>query len=624
MIILAIKINVYLVGGRGVSTTTWNNEMAKKKLVQYLFFEYLDNSSYDDVELNNIERFNRIYNVKKVVKESKDLKSFTETEYKSIFSSALSSIENESLDKIIKDYDLKLKEDFLSFIDSEKGKEVIQEEISTLSDKALARIYEDEESMKDSEVQKDRGLDEQEANSYFKKIIEEKVITKKDRIVKQYTIDGIGKFGDKDNAKLKKLRELGFKDIGLVKKQNKSGLLSDDEERLSLKEGVVRNIYADASYKFQKIPFGNEKTGSELGTVSDALMIKFGYEWEQAEEKKGSKNPKNAVFRYEQLQKPFKKLKIIIDKYRKILMREVKKTLEDIPEEEETLDEVKDLYNEYAKGNKELGEEYVITLDGKPQSIAGAIGKLFLVVDPKLGELVYKKHSQILKLIEMIGSLKSYNFISKDTTSSDYKVDLIRIEQSDGKKVSVSQIQEEIKQIQKSKTVYAKKQIEKLEKAKPLFSELTDEEKEEALKEFGSEEAYAEEREIKERAKTSRTTMADKKIQKKAQAMFEDEKAILEYFKNQLTDLDAVYFIKITIVNVQKDGKSKAYDIKSNNTDGKSEMIKKKIVFGRSRAKDIVEIKREDKTNYKEIQKASSLVNTLKRRLNILKNIGSV
>ena len=117
--------------------------------------------------------------------------------------------------------------------------------------------------------------------------------------------------------------------------------------------------------------------------------------------------------------------------------------------------------------------------------------------------------------------------------------------------------------------------------------------------------------------------MADKKIQKKAQAMFEDEKAILEYFKNQLTDLDAVYFIKITIVNVQKDGKSKGYDIKSNNTDGKSEMIKKKIVFGRSRAKDIVEIKREDKTNYKEIQKASNLVNTLKRRLNILKNIGS-
>ena len=102
MIILAIKIKVDL-GGRGVSTTTWNDEMAKKKLVQYLFFEYLDESSYGDVEFNNIERFNRIYNAKKVAKESKALKSFTETEYKSIFSSAISSIENESLDKIIKD-----------------------------------------------------------------------------------------------------------------------------------------------------------------------------------------------------------------------------------------------------------------------------------------------------------------------------------------------------------------------------------------------------------------------------------------------------------------------------------------------------------------------------------------
>ena len=126
-----------------------------------------------------------------------------------------------------------------------------------------------------------------------------------------------------------------------------------------------------------------------------------------------------------------------------------------------------------------------------------------------------------------------------------------------------------------------------------------------------------------ERAKTSRDTMADRKIQKKAQAMFEGKKAILEYFKNQLTDLNAVYFIKITVVNALKDGKSKAYAIKSNDEEGKSEMIKKKIVFGRSRAKDIVEIKREDKTNYKEIQKASNLVNTLKRRLNILKNIGS-
>lgn len=612
---MAIKIKVDLIGTRGVSKTTWSLPLAKKKLLQYLFFDYLDKSKYKDTELDNIKRFRRIYNVKAISSQSKSLKSFTETEYKSIFNSALSSIRNESLNKLIKENDLQLEKDFLSFIESDKGKEVVQEEIGTLSDRTLARIYEDTESMKDSEVQKDRGLDEQEAKAYFTKTMEEKITNKKNKVVKQYIIDGIKTFGEKENAKFKKLRELGFKDIGLVKKQNKKGLLSDDAERLSLKEGVVRDIYGDASYKFQKVPFGNEKTGSELGTVSDALMIKFGYEWE-------TKNP-NAIKRYNELKKPFKKLKAIIDKYREILMREVKKTLEDIPEEEESLDELKDLYKEYSKGNKELGEEYVITLDGKPQSISGAIGELFLAVEPKLGELVYRKHSQVLKLVEMIGTRKSHTFLSNDTTPNDYKVDLLRIKGEDEKAVSVSKIQEEIKNIQKSKTVYAKKQIEKLEKVNPLFADLPEKEKEKALKEYGSEEAYAKKREIKERAAESRKGMADSKIQKKAQKMFESKSAVFDYFKNQLTDLNAVYFIKITIVNAQKDGKSKGYDIKSNNDDGKSEMIKKKIVFGRSYAQDVIKVKREEKTHYLEMQKASSLVNTLKRRFNTLKNIGS-
>lgn len=614
---MAIKIKVDLIGTRGVSTTTWSIPLAKKKLLQYLFFDYLDKSKYEDTELDNIKRFRRIYNVKTISRQSKSLKSFTETEYKSIFNSALSSIRDESLNKLIEENDLQLEEDFLSFIESDKGKEVVQEEIGTLSDRTLARIYEDTESMKDSEVQKDRGLDEQEAKAYFTKTMEEKITNKKDKVVKQYIIDGIKTFGEKENVKFKKLRELGFKDIGLVKKQNKKGLLSDDAERISLTEG--KDIYGDASYQFQKIPFGDERKGGELKTVSDALMIKFGYEWE-------TKNP-NAIKRYNELQKPFKKLKVIIDKYRQILMREVKETLEDIPDEEESLDEVKNLYKEYAKGNKELGEEYVITLDGKPQSIAGAIGELFLAVEPKLGELVYKKHSQVLKLVEMIGTRKSHTFISNDTTPNDYKVDLLRIKGEDEKAVSVSKIQEEIKNIQKSKTKYAKRQIEKLETVNPLFAKLTKKEKEKALKRYGSAKEYDKAEKEKNKAKikgeTSRTRMADRKIQKKAQKMFESKSAVFDYFKNQLTDLNAVYFIKITIVNAQKDGKSKAYDIKSNNNDGKSEMIKKKIVFGRSYAKDIVEVKRERKTHYLEMQKASSLINTLKRRFNTLKNIGS-
>ena len=591
MIILAIKIKVYLIGTRGVSTTTWSLPLAKKKLMQYLFFDYLDKSKYEDTELDNIKRFRRIYNVKAISSQSKSLKSFTETEYKSIFNSALSSIRDENLNKLIEENDLQLEKDFLSFIESDKGKEVVQEEIGTLSDRTLARIYEDTESMKDSEVQKDRGLDEQEAKAYFTKTMEEKITNKKNKVVKQYIIDGIKTFGEKDNVKFEKLRELGFKDIGLVKKQNKKGLLSDDAERISLTEG--KDIYGDVSYKFQKIPFGDERKGGELKTVSDALMIKFGYEWE-------TKNL-NVIKRYNELKKPFKKLKVIIDKYRQILMREVKETLEDIPEEEESLDEVKNLYKEYAKGNKELGEEYVITLDGKPQSISGAIGELFLAVEPELGELVYRKHSQVLKLVEMIGTRKSHTFISSLTTPNDYKVDLLRIKGEDKKAVSVSKIQEEIKNIQISKTKYAKRQIEKLEEVPKKGKR----------------------RMPKIKAKQSRKRLADKKIQKKAQKMFESKSAVFDYFKNQLTDLNAVYFIKITIVNAQKDGKSKAYDIKSNNNDGKSEMIKKKIVFGRSYAKDVVEVKREGKTHYLEMQKASSLVNTLKRRFNTLKNIGS-
>ena len=588
---MAIKINVDLIGARGEDKTTWSIPLAKKKLLQYLFFDYLDKSKYKDTELDNIKRFRRIYNVKTISRQSKPLKSFTETEYKSIFNSALSSIRDESLNKLIKENDLQLEKDFLSFIESDKGKEVVQEEIGTLSDRTLARIYEDTESMKDSEVQKDRGLDEQEAKAYFTKTMEEKITNKKNKVVKQYIIDGIKTFGEKDNVKFEKLRELGFKDIGLVKKQNKKGLLSDDAERISLTEG--KDIYGDVSYKFQKIPFGDERKGGELKTVSDALMIKFGYEWE-------TKNL-NVIKRYNELKKPFKKLKVIIDKYRQILMREVKETLEDIPEEEESLDEVKNLYKEYAKGNKELGEEYVITLDGKPQSISGAIGELFLAVEPELGELVYRKHSQVLKLVEMIGTRKSHTFISSLTTPNDYKVDLLRIKGEDKKAVSVSKIQEEIKNIQRSKTRYAKRQIEKLEEVPKKGKR----------------------RMPKIKAKQSRKRLADKKIQKKAQKMFESKSAVFDYFKNQLTDLNAVYFIKITIVNAQKDGKSKAYDIKSNNNDGKSEMIKKKIVFGRSYAKDVVEVKREGKTHYLEMQKASSLVNTLKRRFNTLKNIGS-
>ena len=577
---MALTINVDL-GGRTPEPITWSKELAKKKLIEYLFVDYLDEQKYGK-EYNLIKRFSRIYSPKKVAKNSRVLKGFTKSAYKDIFKEALTSIEGEKIEQLIEP--LELKKEFEEFTKSEKGQEVIKEEIDDLSDKVLARIYEDTEKMKSAELEKDRGLPEDEAKAYFTKImkVEEKRI--KEDLVKKYTIDGMGDFGNKENIKLKKLKQLGFKDIGLVSKKKKESLLADGG-RTSLKD--VEDIYGDSAYRFQKVLFGKDEafggekaaTGEELKSVSDSLMIKFGYDWEQKNEDK--------VKQYQELQKPFLKLKKIIDRYRDVLMREVEPMLEGEDEEAKSLQEI---YNLYSRGNKKLGDEYTITLDGELQGIPEALGELFLAVfpDEPAGSKVYEEHKNVLKLITMIGR-KKRSFVSRDIDKNDYKVDILRVEQgADGKNITVSTLKEQINNIQKEKTKYAKAQIKELE-----------------MKTIGRE------------VKPSRA------LQKKASKMFDSKKEVFDFFKNQLTDLNAVYFIQLTIKNKQEKGKSKGYSIRSNKDEGKSEMIKKKIVFERSFAKDIARVSREDKTGYKEIQKASGLINNLKRGLNLLRNTGS-
>ena len=578
---MALTISVDL-GGRTPEPITWSKELAKKKLIEYLFVDYLDEQKYGK-EYNLIKRFSRIYSPKKVAKNSKALQGFTKTAYKDIFKEALTSIEGEKIEQLIEP--LQLKKEFEDFTKSEKGQEVIKEEINDLSDKVLARIYEDTEKMKSAELEKDRGLPEDEAKAYFTKImkVEDKKI--KEDLVRKYTIDGMGDFGNKENIKLKKLKQLGFKDIGLVSKQKKESLLGDDGGRLSLED--TKDIYGDSAYRFQKVLFGKDEafggekdaTGEELKSVSDALMIKFGYEWEQKNEDK--------VKQYQELQKPFLKLKKIIDRYRDVLMREVEPMLEGEDEEAKSLQEI---YNLYSRGNKKLGDEYTITLDGKLQGIPEALGELFLAVfpDEPAGSKVYEEHRNVLKLIKMIGR-KRRSFVSRDTDKNDYKVDILRVEKDgDGKNITVSTLKEQINQIQKEKTKYAKAKMKKLEK-----------------KTIGYE------------VKPSRA------LQKKASEMFKSKDEVFDFFKSQLTDLNAVYFIQLTIKNKQEKGKSKGYSIRSNKDEGKSEMIKKKIVFERSFAKDIARVSREDKKDYKEIQKASGLINNLKRGLNLLRNTGS-
>lgn len=578
---MALTISVDL-GGRTPEPITWSKELAKKKLIEYLFVDYLDEQKYGK-EYNLIKRFSRIYSPKKVAKNSKALQGFTKTAYKDIFKEALTSIEGEKIEQLIEP--LQLKKEFEDFTKSEKGQEVIREEINNLSDKVLARIYEDTEKMKSAELEKDRGLPEDEAKAYFTKIMKVEEKRKKEDLVRKYTIDGMGDFGNKENIKLKKLKQLGFKDIGLITKQKKESLLADDGGRLSLED--TKDVYGDSAYRFQKVLFGKDEafggekdaTGEELKSVSDALMIKFGYEWEQ--------NNEDKVSQYQELQKPFLKLKKIIDRYRDVLMREVEPMLEGEDEEAKSLQEI---YNLYSRGNKKLDTDYTITLDGKLQTIPEALGELFLAVfpDEPAGSKVYEEHRNVLKLIKMIGR-KRRSFVSRDTDKNDYKVDILRVEKGgDGKNITVSTLKEQINKIQKEKTKYAKAQIKKLE-----------------MKTIGHE------------VKPSRA------LQKKASKMFKSKNEVFDFFKSQLTDLNAVYFIQLTIKNKQEKGKSKGFSVRSNKDEGKSEMIKKKIVFERSFAKDIARVSREDKTDYKEIQKASGLINNLKRGLNLLRNTGS-
>tara|TARA_R100000353_G_scaffold131791_3_gene93483 strand:- start:1643 stop:3385 length:1743 start_codon:yes stop_codon:yes gene_type:complete len=579
---LALTINVDL-GGRTPEPITWSKELAKKKLIEYLFVDYLDEQKYGK-EYNLIKRFSRIYSPKKVAKNSRALKGFTKSAYKDIFKEALTSIEGEKIEQLIEP--LELKKEFEEFTKSEKGKEVIKEEINDLSDKVLARIYEDTEKMKSAELEKDRGLSEDEAEAYFTKIMEVEDKRIKEDLVRKYTIDGIDDFGkNKENIKLKKLKQLGFKDIGLISKKKKESLLGDDGGRLSLED--TKDIYGDSAYRFQKVLFGKDEafggekdaTGEELKSVSDALMIKFGYEWEQKNEDK--------VKQYQELQKPFLKLKKIIDRYRDVLMREVEPMLEGEDEEAKSLQEI---YNLYSRGNKKLDADYTITLDGKLQGIPEALGELFLAVfpDEPAGSKVYEEHKNVLKLITMIGR-KKRSFVSRDTDKNDYKVDILRVEKdADGKNITVSTLKEQINKIQKEKTQYAKAEIKELE-----------------------------EKTIGYEVKPSRA------LQKKASKMFDSKKEVFDFFKSQLTDLNAVYFIQLTIKNKQEKGKSKGYSIRSNKDEGKSEMIKKKIVFERSFASSVARVSRENKTDYKEIQKASGLINNLKRGLNLLRNTGS-
>ena len=617
-----VKIEVVL--GDTPTTITWTESIAKKKMAEFVFSDYLNSNDYTRKEQSLIDRFNRIYNPKKVAKSSKGIEGFTKTEYKNIFNSALSYIQNNKLEKIIEEFNLELDEKMTSFIEEDKGKEVIDEKLSDLNSNVLSRIYEEEEVSKKAERGLELGLTENEAKAYFLDKIEvqvggeeyereiggkkEKKMSKKPINTKEYIIDGRKLFSDDDNVKLKKLKELGFKQIGFAKKQQKAGksLLAGNEGRINL--GESQDLYSsiierdedgkpimesgqyktgeDRSYKYQKVPFGNKNTGEELQTVSDALMIKFGAEWEK-------KNKDGLVKEYEALTKPIKKLKPIIDRYRTILMREIQEKYEG---EDLEMGELKEEYEKYSKGSETLGEDYTINIDGKTKSITEAIVDSFMLIDNKALNRVslmaqYERHSNILKLIEMIGNKKPYSLISSLIKPTDYRVD---VKQGDS-----SYVTSRMKEIQKAKTEYAKDELDEFEKT-------------------NRPEAHA-------KVTVERARLADKKIEKHARDMFEDKSKVIDYFINQLTDLKHIYYIKVTIEKIpsKKEEGDPTYTIRSNKKHGKSEMLKQRILINRKYSSATSTVVDKTKTNYKIIGNASNIINELKRKITLLKNIGS-
>ena len=615
-------VKIEVVFGDTPTTITWTEPIAKKKMAEFIFFDYLNPNKYTRKEQELISRFNRIYNPKKVAKNSKGIEGFTKTEYKKIFNSALSYIQNNKLEKIIEEFNLELDEKTTSFIEEDKGKEVIDEKLSDLNTNVLSRIYEQEEVSKKAERGLELGLTENEAKSYFLDKIQvqvggeeyevetagkkEKKMSKKPINTKEYIIDGRRLFSDDDNVKLKKLKELGFRQIGIAKKQDKAGksLLAGNEGRIDLAESqdmyspiierdkdgkpIIQSgkykIGEDRSYKFQKVPFGNEKTGEELKTVSDALMIKFGAEWEK-------KNKDGLVKEYEALTKPIKKLKPIIDKYRTFLMREIQEKYEG---EDLEMGELKEEYKKYSKGSETLGEDYTINIGGETKSITEAIVDSFMLIDNKALDrdalmAQYERHSDILKLIEMIGNKKPYSFISSLIKPTDYRVD---VRQGD-----TSFVTDRMKEIQKAKTEYAKDELDDFEDKNPLSEEID----------------------------LERTRLADKKIEKHARDMFEDKSKVIDYFINQLTDLKHIYYIKVTIEKIppKKEEGSPTYAIRSNKKHGKSEMLKQRILINRKYSSATTTVVDKTKTNYKTIAAANNIINELKRNITLLKNIGS-
>lgn len=597
-----MEIRVKPIGSERVVAETWNATIAKKKLTEFIFADFLNKGKYSD-ELQGIKKYNRKYRPKTVDRNTKGTKGYTKTEFVTIYKQAIEKIEDESIGQLLEDGKIELNEDMSKLINSTKGEELKKLSISELVGDTLGELFEDTELSRKAEMKLERGLTTAEVDEYFTDRIE----VEDRKGFRIFKLDGMKLFGKRNNVKYQTLKKLGFKNIGLStaggdKGKSEGSVFGSGDGRLPLNElgevfsptgrfkdkkdiddnkpmmtaarfprqvkdvkdikvaedakgkGPVRVPMKpmrtpDFSAKNQVVDLSS-KTGEILSTIPDTLFILYGGKWEQEN--------KEDVKRYTQLSQPLREMKPVLESYRRYLIKlfkdEYGEDLDDVTDEEKEkfLTKIKRTNFGDNSTEKQLRERMA--------EIAG--------VD------TYVTHSLVLDNFIMIGNREEKDLLSSLTTPDEYKVNIDNLEALD-----------KLKEIRIAKREYIEQQINELES-----DEIRDD---------------------------TRKKLAEGKLTNFAEEIYNGEKTLIDLFGNLLRDLNKVYNIQIVIKATEtKSGIN--YAIKSPKDGPKSFVFSKKILLDRYGSK-VAQRANVPKTAYQDLDKIKKFVNEIKRELAIIK-----
>ena len=590
-----MEIRVKPIGSERVVAETWNATIAKKKLIEFIFADYLDKGKYSN-ELEAIKKYNRKYRPKTVDRNTKGTKGYTKTEFVTIYKQAIEKIEDESIGKLLEEAKIELNEDMTEFMNSEKGEELKKLSISELVGDTLGELFEDTELSRKAEMKLERGLTTAEVDEYFTDRIE----VENRKGFRIFKLDGMDLFSKRNNIKYQTLKKLGFKNIGLStaggdEGKSEGSVFGSGDGRLPLNElgevftpaptgeetaasnvprqvKDIKNIQVaedtqgkgpvrvpmkpmrtpDFSAKNQVVDLSS-KTGEILSTIPDTLFILYGGKWE--------KENKEDVKRYRQLSQPLREMKPVLESYRRYLIKlfkdEYGEDLDDVTdkEKEEFLTKIKRTKFGDNSTEKQLRERMA--------KIAG------------VDDVVYATHSLVLDNFIMVGNREEKDLLSSLTTPDEYKVNIDNLEALD-----------KLKEIRIAKREYIEQQIDELESD-----------------------------EIRDK---TRKKLAEGKLTNFAEEIYNGKKTLIDLFGNLLRDLNKVYNIQIVIKATESKGDKTNYAIKSPKGGPKSFVFSKKILLDRYGSK-VAQRAKLPKTDYRDISKIRKFVNEIKRELAIIK-----